>query len=199
MVMKKKLLLTLLILPFLLGCKSNNKNTSSSVPSEQYINVDVNEVTLMEDDTYQINTSIIKSGTIVFYSSADDTVASVSDTGLITALKEGQTNVTVRGGKDTFNIFVTVLPFQAKDSLQIVMEKDSFTLAKGDEYVLPLQVKMGNQVINDANMLFTIENEDMVSINGLTVTALKEGETKCLVTASYQQQEVSKGFNIIVY
>ena len=198
--MKKKLLLTLLILPFLLGCKNKtNNNSSSTVPGEQYINVDVNEVTLMEDDTYQINTSIIKSGTIVFYSSADDTVASVSDSGLITALKEGQTNVTVRGGKDTFNIFVTVLPFQAKDSLQIVMEKDSFTLAKGDEYVLPLQVKMGNQVINDANMLFTIENEDMVLINGLTVTALKEGETKCLVTASYQQQEVSKGFNIIVY
>lgn len=193
----KKLLLALLIAPFLLGCQNTQKN--SVTPTDHYINVETSEITLMEDDTYQIQTSIIKKGTIVFYSSADELVATVSDTGLITAVREGQTTVTVRGGKDTFNIFVTVEAFQAHDSLQIVMEQDQFTLAVSDQYVLPLQVKLGNEVINNAELSFVIENDKIISINNLTITALKAGSTKCLVTASYNQEEVSKGFNVTVY
>ena len=193
----KKLLLTLLLVPFLFGCKG--KETSSVVPSEQYINVQVEELTLMEDDTYQIETEIIKAGTIVFYSSMDESVATVSDTGLVTAVKEGTTDIVVRGGKDTFNIYIEVLPYQAKDSLQIVLQKESFTLAVGDEYLLPLEVKIGNEVINNAELSFEISDAAVASINGLTVTALNIGTTNCLVTARYGQEEVSKGFSIVVY
>lgn len=194
----KKLLLTLLLMPFLLlGCKKGNNSSVTS--SEQYINVPVEELTLMEDDTYQIETEIIKEGTIVFYSSMDEEVAAVSDSGLITAIKEGTTNIVVRGGKDTFNIYLEVLPFQAKDSLQIVLTKDSFTLAVGDDYVLPLQVKIGNEVINNAELSFDISDTAVASINGLTITALNAGTTKCVATARYAQEEVSKGFNITVY
>lgn len=193
----KKILLALLVMPFLLGCQNNQKQ--SSAPAEQYIQVNVEDLTLMEDETYQIQTNIIRTGTIVFYSSADESVATVSDSGLITAVKEGQTTITVRGGKDTYNIFVEVLPYQAKDSLQIVLEKESFTLEVGDEYVLPLQVKLGNEAIDNATLSFEFEHDNIVSVNGLTITALSVGTTKCLVTASYQQEEVSKGFNITVY
>ena len=101
----KKLLLSLLLIPFLLvGCKSSGKK--SDTKTDQYINVVVNEVSIMEEDTYQIQTEIIKKGTIVFYSSADESIASVTDAGLITALSAGETTVTVRGGKDSFVIFV---------------------------------------------------------------------------------------------
>ena len=190
----KKLFLSLLLIPFLLGgCKK------SAAPSIQYIPVNVTELTLMEDDTYQIETTVIKQGTIVFYSSANDSVASVSDEGLITAIKEGETVITVRGGKDSYNIFVTVNLFQAHDSLQIVMEKESFTLAINDEYLLPIQVKKGSEVINDATLDFTIDKPAVISINGLLVKALSAGTTKCVVTASYQEEVVSKGFSITVY
>lgn len=192
----KKLFLSLLLVPFLLtGCNKGSKTSSM----EQYIEVEVTELTLMEDDTYQIETSVIKPGTIVFYSSANENVASVSDEGLIAAIKEGETVITVRGGKDSFNIFVTVNPFQAHDSLQIVMEKESYTLAVNDEYLLPIQVKKGNEVINDATLDFTIEKPNVISINGLKVTALSAGTSKCVVTASYQEEVVSKGFSITVY
>ena len=193
----KKVLLALLVMPFLLGCQNNQK--ASSAPAEQYIQVDVEDLTLMEDETYQIETTVVRTGTIVFYSSADESVATVSDTGLITAVKQGNTVITVRGGKDTYSIYLEVLPFQAKDSLQIVLDKDSFTLALNDQYLLPLEVKLGNEVINDATLSFDFENDAIVSISGLTLTALSAGTTKCLVTASYQQEEVSKGFSITVY
>lgn len=192
----KKAFLSLLLVPFLLaGCSKSSKTSSA----EQYIQVDVVELTLMEDDTYQIETNIVKKGTIVFYSSANESIATVSDEGLITAIKAGETTITIRGGKDSYNIFLTVNPFQAHNSLQIVMEKESYILAVSDEYVLPLQVKKGNEVINDASLDFTIEKPSIISINGLTVTALNAGTTKCVVTASYQEEVVSKGFSITVY
>lgn len=193
----KKRLLALLLIPFLLGCK--NKGNSSVPPSEQYINVPVEELTLMEDDTYQIETQIIKAGTIVFYSSMNEEIVTVNDSGLVTALHAGTTDIVVRGGKDTFNIYVEVLPFQAKDSLQIVLDKDSFTLGVGEDYLLPLKVMVGNKVINDAELTFDISDPAIASISGLTVTALSAGTTKCLATAKYGQEEVSKGFNINVY
>lgn len=193
----KKRLLALLLIPFLLGCK--NKGNSSVLPSEQYINVPVEELTLMEDDTYQIETEIIKAGTIVFYSSMNEEIVTVNDSGLVTALHAGTTDIVVRGGKDTFNIYVEVLPFQAKDSLQIVLDKDSFTLGVGEDYLLPLKVMVGNTVINDAELTFDISDTTVASINNLTITALSAGTTKCLATAKYGQEEVSKGFNITVY
>ena len=191
----KKLLLALLLIPFLLvGCKKSSKTSS-----EQYINVEVSELTLMEDDTYQIETTIIKTGTIVFYSSQNSNIATVNDDGLITAVKAGETTITVRGGKDSYNIFVTVNPFQAHDSLQIVLEKESYTLAVNDEYLLPLQVKFGNQVVEDVALDFEIENPAVIGINGLIVKALSVGTSKCVVTASYREEVVSKGFNVTVY
>ena len=192
----KKAFLSLLLVPFLLaGCSKSSKASST----EQYIQVDVVELTLMEDDTYHIEPNIIKKGTIVFYSSANESIATVSDEGLITAIKAGETTITIRGGKDSYNIFLTVNPFQAHDSLQIVMEKESYTLAVSDEYVLPLQVKKGNEIINDPTLDFTIEKPSIISINSLTVTALNAGTTKCVVTTSYQEEVVSKGFSITVY
>ena len=193
----KKIFLALLVMPFILGCQNNKQQ--SNVPQEQYIHVDVEDLSLMEDDTYQIRTNIIRSGTIVFYSSANENIATVSDSGLITAIKQGETTITVRGGKDTYSIFLEVLPYQAHDTLQIVMEKDSYTLAVNDEYLLPLEVRLGNEVIKNAELIFAFETENIVSIHNLTITALNVGTTKCLVTASYQQEEVSKGFNITVY
>ena len=193
----KKIFLALLVMPFLLGCQNNQQN--SSAPAEQYIQVNVEDLSLMEDETYQIQTKIIRTGTIVFYSSADENVATVSESGLITAIKQGETTITVRGGKDTYSIFLEVTPYQAHDSLQIVMEKDSFILAVNDEYLLPIEVRLGNEIINNAELTFAFETENIVSIHNLTITALNVGTTKCLVTASYQQEEVSKGFNITVY
>ena len=92
-----------------------------------------------------------------------------------------------------------VTPYQAHDSLQIVLTKESFTLEVGDEYALPLTVKMGNEIIDYPTLSYAFSDNTIVSIQGTMVTALKAGTTSCVVTASYQEQEVSKGFTISVY
>ena len=195
----KKLFLAILLVPFLLGgCNKKNSGGDEQIPEVHYIDVSVTEVSLIEGDTYQIPIEILKK-TIVICQSNNESVATVTHDGLVTAVAKGETSITITGGKDRFIVFVTVSPDEAKDSLQIVMVKDSFTIALGDEYILPLTVKHGNEVVSNPTLAYTYETEGIVSIEGLTVTALAVGSTKCVVNASYNEMSITASFNISVY
>lgn len=184
----------------LVGCNQNNQSSGGSeTVTDQYINVPITEVSLMEEKTYQIETQIIKAETLVFYSSNNEEIASVTDNGLVTANKVGETTINVRGGRDSYIVFITVTPYQAEASLQIILEKDTFTLEKDDEYILPLTVKLGNEIIDNPHLSYTYEVDGIVSIIGTTVTATMVGTTKCVATATYENKEVSKSFTITVY
>ena len=196
----KKLLLTILLIPCLLGgCnKKNNQSGEEQTPEVHYIDVSVTEVSLIEGEKYQIPIEILKK-TIVICQSNNESVATVTHEGLITAVARGETTITVTGGKDRFIIFVTVTPDVATNSLQIVMVKDSFTIQVGDEYALPLTVKYGNEVVANPNLSYTYETENVVSITGLIATGLSVGTTKCVATASYNEMSVSTIFTVTVY
>ena len=81
----RKALLPLLAIPFiLLGCNNNQGGGHKPAPTpEQYINVEVNQITLEVEETYQINTEILVENTIVFYSSNNKGVATVTEDGLV--------------------------------------------------------------------------------------------------------------------
>lgn len=196
----RKVLLPLLVIPFILiGCNKQSGGNKPTPLPEQYINVEVNQITLEVEETYQINTEILVENTIVFYSSNNKNVATVTEDGLVTAIMPGETSINVRGGRDYYSVFVTVIPYQAKDTLQITLTKKSFTLSVNDEFVLPLQVKYGNEVISDYSISYLYENNNVVSITGLNMRALAAGTTRVVATATYQDLEVSESFVVTVY
>ena len=193
----KRLFLALLFIPLLLGgCGSNNSGGESQI--EHNINVPISEVLIVEGKEFQIPIEILKQ-TIVVCRSNNEEIATVTHSGLVTAIKEGETTINISGGQDHFIVFVTVLPDSAKDSLQITMPKYDFTLKVDDEYELPITVKYGNNVIEDAALTYEYEIDNIISIENLTITALNSGTTNCVVTASYNELEVSELFTITVY
>ena len=195
----RKVLLPLLAIPFiLLGCNKNSGGSPSPRP-EQYINVEVSQITLEVEETYQISTEVLVPNTIVFYSSNNKNVATVTDDGLVTAVAAGETSINIRGGRDYYSLFVTVTPYQAKNSLQITLSKRSFTLSVGDEFVLPLQVKYGNDLVNNCTISYLYENNNVVSISNLVMSALATGTTRVVATATYNNQEASESFTVTVY
>ena len=211
--MKKKLFLTLIFPLLLSGCsfglfKKKDSNSSQDSgqdsgevtpePTGHSINVIDTEISIEVGLQYQINIVELKK-TIIICQSSNEEIASVTQDGLVSALTPGEATISISGGQDRFNVFVTVLPPEAKDSLQIVMVKQSFTLSLGDEYTLPLTVKLGNQVIEDASLTYEYETEGVVSILGLDVTALAVGTTKCVVSASYSDMKTSSSFVVSVY
>ena len=197
----RKVLLPLLAIPFiLLGCNNNQGGGHKPAPTpEQYINVEVNQITLEVEETYQINTEILVENTIVFYSSNNKSVATVTEDGLVTAVAAGETSINIRGGKDYYSVFVTVTPYQAKDVIQITLTKRSYTLSVDDEFILPLQVKFGNDVISDYSISYLFENNNIVSISNLVMRALAVGTTKVVATATYNNQEANESFVVTVY
>lgn len=193
----KKLFLTLLFIPALLtGCGGND---SPVIPqAEHCIDVNINEVALIEGDQFQIPIEVVKPAIIICRSNNEE-VATVTHEGLVTAIKEGETSISISGGADRYLVFVTVLKETSKSSLSIDMPKDEFTLKVGDEYELPLTVKYGLETVKEPRLSYEYEVEEIVSITNLTVTAINVGITKVVVTASYDDLEVSEIFTITVY
>lgn len=194
----KRFLLSLLLIPFLLGGCNQNSGTTPKKEEEHSINVPINEVSLVEGSEFQIPVEILQQTSII-YRSNNEEIATVSRSGLITAIKEGETTISITGGIDRFILFVNVLADTAKSSLSIEMPKNSFTLAKDDQYVLPLVVKYGSDEVKEPVLSYRYGTEGIVSISSLTVSALKIGTTICVVTASYNKLEVSEIFSITVY
>ena len=79
------------------------------------------------------------------------------------------------------------------------MVKNSFTVALGDEYVLPFTTKLGKETIKNAVFSYSYEITGIVSISGLIVTTQSAGTTKCVATATYNEYSTSSSFTIIVY
>lgn len=198
--MMKKLLLALFTLPFiLLGCNKQGGGHKPTPTPEQYINVAVSQVTLEELETYQIETEVLVENTIVFYSSNNSGVATVTEEGLVTAVAPGETSINVRGGRDYFSVFITVTTYQAKDSLQVTISKKNFALEVNDTFVLPLAVKYGNFVVHNYEISYLYENNGIVSIENNIMTALSVGTTKVVATATYNDQTASESFIVTVY
>ena len=192
----KKLFLSLLFIPALLtGC---GENSTPAPVAEHCINVGINEVTLYEGDDFQIPIEVIKPAIIICRSNNEE-IATVNHEGLINAISAGETSISISGGADRYLIFVTVIKETSKSSLSINMPKNEFTLEVGDEYELPLKVKYGLEEIEEPRLSYEYEVEDIISISNLTISAINAGTTKVVVTASYDDLEISEIFTVTVY
>ena len=151
-------------------------------------------LTLVEEATFTLTPSVTFRGNGVSaaftYESSDPTVATVSDEGVITAIKDGETTVTVRSsyvGQDLEEIVtVTVL-----ENSSVTLSDSSVTLATsvpdGTSYLNSKTITA--DVINkgaagDASaIVWTSESESVATVEGGVITAKGEGATT--VTASF--------------
>ena len=105
----KKLFLSLMLVPLMLGgCnwfkKDKNKEPEEEevIEEEQYISVAETELSLEIGEQYQLQITQIKK-TIIICQSNNDAVATVTQSGLVTAVAPGETTISVTGGRDPPN------------------------------------------------------------------------------------------------
>ena len=125
------------------------------------------------------------------YAIADEGIATIDETGLLKALKEGETRLTVEcaGARKNYTI-------KAETAIEdITGLKKEITLYEGDEFQLEPKIKMAEKGLEKPEILYKVKRNTIAKVdkNGL-ITAVKEGETTVTVNAG----DVTKKVKVIV-
>lgn len=176
----------------LFGCNNSNSSSGSSQgPVEQpeyttLFNVSSYDLTVGDNIQLDYNTT---AGAAVSFVSNDTTVVSVTDTGVVFALKQGsaviEMTLTINGKtqKDKCTINVT-----DKDITFIGYQNESVTISINETITPALTILPENMTAE--NITYQISNTGIASVdkNG-AVTGIKAGET--VLTASYKSLKTS--------
>lgn len=190
---KIKSILLICLSVILFGCNNNSNSSSGSSqgPVEQpeyttLFNVSSYGLTVGDNIQLDYNTT---AGAAVSFVSSDITVVSVTDTGIVSALKQGsaviEMTLTINGKtqKDTCTVNVT-----DKDITFIGYQKESVTISINETITPALTILPENMTAE--NITYQISNTGIASVdkNG-AVTGIKAGET--VLTASYKSLKTS--------
>lgn len=161
------------------GLISNNCNVNVAWRKPTAISL-TNSLEMVENQTKQLTATITPTNakTTLSWSSSNESVATVSTSGVVTAVSGGKTTITVstdNGYSAKCDIKVVPLPKKLSIPSEITLEhKDSKTLA--------VEVQPADAYLN---LLWSSSNTDVASVSTLgKVTALYPGETDIKVVTS---------------
>ncbi len=186
------------------GVKSVFKIKKAVVPTDFMLEVDKQDLVLGIIDTFQINLILypyfLENVEVpVSYRVKDSSIATVSESGLIKALAEGETiiYVTVAGIERQF--YINVLPKSAGNipvqEVILTSENGTYELAAGS-FKLETQVKPANAI--DKRLKYTVEKPEICEVNALGLVKLKaNGETTIKVSA-YNNENIYKIYKLKV-
>lgn len=158
------------------------------------LNTGKSELSLIESATYTLTPSVTFRGNGVTasftYEVADSAVATVSDAGVITAVKAGTTTVTVRSSYVGYSLEETVT-VKVMENSSITLSDSSVSLATskpdGTDYLTSKTVTadvIDKGADGDAgNIVWSTGSDTVATVSGGVITAVGEGTTT--VTATY--------------
>ena len=147
------------------------------------VSIDQGNVSILEGSTASLTASVTPldatDDKTVRFSSDDPEIASVTETGMLTAVKEGETVVHARVGSLDAAVTVTVEPFIEVESVSLSASSISFSKA-GESALLGAAVFPENA--SDRSVLFSSSDNTIATVDasGL-VTAVRGGD--CVITA----------------
>ena len=162
--------------------KAGDKTATCTVTVAKKV-IDVSSITLSntsialtEQETFQLSATVNPSnatGKTVTWSSSNTAVATVSNNGLVTAVKEGSATITAKAGDKTATCTVTVSK-KVIPVTSVSLNKTSLALTEQESFQLSATVSPDNA--SDKTVTWSSSNTAVatVSNNGL-VTAVKEG------------------------
>lgn len=183
--MKRRLiaLFTILLSVSLIATYSCKKEKDKSVAVTE-VRLDKSATTLVEGDTEELMATVMPENATdkgIEWKSSDESVATVSQTGLVTALKEGSSAITVitndGGFKATCDVTVNKKVIAVTS---VVLGNTELTLVEGEEEKLAVAVTPENAT--DKSVVWESSNKSAaaVSQDGL-VTAVEEGKATITV------------------
>lgn len=168
------------------------------------ITIKEKEKTLTAGESFQIEASVNPKNaenSKITYKSNDFEVATVSESGLVTAVSEGKTTITVSCGDVTENVTINVQNTEV--TLESISLDENITLDVGASQLLNLKLTPENATINNDYITYTSSDEKVaiVTTDGI-IYALSNGtaditvsigtmEAKTTVTVTGEKNEVA--------
>ena len=187
------------------SCKNNlvsKTETKPNIPTTvKAIDVgqDGSTVSLVKETTKQLQAKALPehaADTGLTYSSKDDNIASVDNTGLITAKEVGETVITIKAANSvntTIKVTVTEAPVPVTD---IAFEEAApASLVIGDTYKLKMKVQPDDATYKE--LTYTADNNNASVAPDGTVTAQSEG-TVNIIVKSQSNPEVTETVTITI-
>ena len=150
-------------------------------------------IELQQGATKTVTATVTKNGIsvaspVVTWSSDDETIATVNDKGLISALKQGSTVIRANytdddGEAHTAQITLTV---SMKNVYTIALDPTSVILHKDDTKALNAVVKKNGEVVSSPTIGWASSDGTIASVQNGTITALKTGNAT--ITASFTDE-----------
>ena len=189
--------LTCLICFTACGGSGENSSSASQGSSIEFVQ---NEITISVGDSVQAEVVTSKKNVFILWSVRDTQIASVSTDGVITALQEGQTICYARFGNETAMCLVKITAKSATPllSVSVPYEGGSATLYVGDTLDLRACVKLGDDVIDGAQIEYQTLASDIVRVENGQVEALKAGSDTITILVSYEGQTAKATLTVSV-
>lgn len=202
----KLLIMSLCVLP-LCACK-DQKEESNKKPIEPEVNVpwnDESSIKLSEmsasvalDKTYQINASSAGSLT---YLSTNENIATVSSTGLVTPVNEGDAAIKVSSADDFIYFRLHVGDAQGEIVVgepSIYLSNGDLTLYIGEKYGINPKLLIDGAEISGVTYSFKSTNSEIATVEDGKVVAKAAGSTIITVTGQKGNAIASEQFEVTV-
>lgn len=183
------------------ACKESNTDNGDPQVAVTAVSLNKTTVKLNPEATAQLTATVAPENATnkaVAWTSSKEEVATVSDAGLVTAVAEGESTITVttEDGAKTASCKVVVEALEVSAE-SISLNFTELTLSPGEEETLVATVLP--EAVENKDVKFRSSNSDVASVGRSTgvISAKTNGEATITVT-SYDNEEVTATCNVVV-
>ncbi len=156
-------------------------------PSTETIIINKTETSLIIGEYEKLKVTLENNNTQVTWSSANKGVATVSSTGMVTAISVGKSRITARAGDLSATCLVTVTLGEYQPTIELEnYVQDSVSIATTDTVNLSSVIKFNKKTYDDATFVYKLSDDTVGEVTNGKFTPLKKGSTTITITAMWR-------------
>ena len=151
---------------------------SKGIIAVESIELDRQELTMVEGEEFTLKTTVKPDDATdktVSWSSSDSKIASVDNTGKITAVKEGDATIIAKAGEKTAECKVSISAKKI-DVTMVMLNKTALAMIVGEEFTLTATIVPDNATVRTVQ--WSTSDSSIATVEEGKVKAIKEGNAK---------------------